>query len=194
MGANLSRIIICDIEATCWETREEQGSRPNEIIEIGICELNLRTNQIENGSSYVIKPRFTKVSPFCTQLTGWTQEAVDEGADILPTIQQLGNDYKIGKDDVWASCGEFDRIKLSSNRQQRGSLGFLYDIKHFDNPFSVMRSHINIKTLFALKHRLHKEMGMDKMLECIGEKLEGRHHNGGDDALNIAKIVRHVLS
>jgi inhibitor of KinA sporulation pathway (predicted exonuclease) len=37
-------------------------------------------------------------------------------------------------------------------------------------------------------------MGMDRMLQHIGEKLEGRHHNGADDAANIAKIVRKVLA
>ena len=194
MGANLNRVLVVDIEATCWETREEQGSKPNEIIEIGICELNLRTNQIENGSSYVIKPRFTKVSPFCTQLTGWTQEAVDEGADILPTLAAIGNDYGITNIDTWFSCGEYDRIKLSSNRSLRGSLGQLYEIGRMQNPFDQMRSHFNVKTLFALKHRATKEKGMERMLEQLGEKLDGRHHNGCYDALNIAKIVRHVLS
>ena len=84
MSADLSRVFVCDVESTCWETREEQGSMPNEVIEIGICVLD-RKQGIIDVSSYVIKPAYTKVSPFCTQLTGWTQEAIDEGATMHAT-------------------------------------------------------------------------------------------------------------
>lgn len=192
MGAVLRKVYVVDVEATCWETRDEQGSKPNEVIEIGICTLDILSGKIENGSSYVIKPRFTEVSPFCTTLTGWTQADIDTGSDILPTLQAIEHDYGMTKDHIWFSCGEYDRLKLSCHGG--GSLGALYGIPRAQNPFERLRSHVNIKTLFALKHKLSKEMGMDRMLQKIGEKLEGRHHNGCDDALNIAKIVRHVLA
>jgi inhibitor of KinA sporulation pathway (predicted exonuclease) len=191
MGARLDRVLVVDCEATCWATKEEQGDQPNEVIEIGICELIMATGERRNGASYVVKPRFTKITPFCTELTGWTQQAIDEGADIAPTIRQIKEDYGITSLDIWFSCGEYDRVKLGCDG--RASLGGLYGVKHSDNPFSLMR-HNNIKTLFALKHRLSKEMGMDRMLKHMGEKLEGRHHNGADDAWNIAKIVHYTLS
>ena len=192
MGAELNYVFVADVESTCWETREEQGSRPNEVIEIGICVLEMKTGNILDASGYVVKPRYTTISPFCTQLTGWTQEAVDAGSDIMDVLPTIQRDYGITKNHVWFSCGEYDRIKLAS--AGRASLGELYGIPHNDNPFAFMRSHINIKTLFALKHKLGREMGMERMLHHIGEKIEGRHHNGMDDAYNIAKIVRHVLT
>lgn len=192
MGANLSKVFVVDVEATCWETPEEQGTKPNEVIEIGICSLDLKSGVISDGSSYVIKPRFTTVSPFCTQLTGWTQADVDEAVDIVPTIMQIEEDYKMTKNHVWFSCGEYDRIKLAC--EGSGSLGHLYGVTRDVNPFARMRAHMNIKTLFAMKHKLPREMGMERMLQRINEKLDGRHHNGCDDALNIAKLVRHVLA
>lgn len=191
MGANLNEVFIVDVEATCWDTPEARGSQPNEIIEIGICTLNIRTGMIGNGSSYVIQPRFTKVSPFCTQLTGWTQEAVDGGGLIIPTLLQIEKDYGLTKNHIWFSCGEYDRVKLGC--QGGGSLGELYGVPRSENPFDRMR-HMNIKTLFALKHKLQRELGMAGMLSKIGAKLDGRHHNGCDDALNIAKLVKHVLA
>lgn len=193
MGAALDRVFVIDIEATCWETREEQGSQPNEIIEIGICELNKQKGIIDI-SSYVVKPGRTKVSPFCTQLTGWTQEQVDEGADILSTIQAIEQDYRITKDNVWFSFGEYDRVKLSSREGERGGLYELYGIQRSQNIFDRMRAHFNVKTLMALKEGLAKEMGMDRALKYYGLTLDGRHHNGADDAANIAKIVTKVLS
>jgi inhibitor of KinA sporulation pathway (predicted exonuclease) len=192
MGANLTRVLVVDVEATCWETMDEQGTMPNEIIEIGICELNPRTGIISNGSSYVVKPRFSPVSAFCTTLTGWTQEAVDGGRDIMDTIQLVKSDYGLTSNHVWFSCGEYDRIKLGS--AGGGSLKALYGIERLQNPFALLRAHYNIKTLFALKFKLNKEMGMARMLAHIKEPLDGRHHNGLADALNIAKLVRAVLS
>jgi len=191
MGARLDRVFVVDVEATCWETREEQGNQPNEIIEIGICELSVRTGQIKDCFGYIVKPRFTKVTPFCTQLTGWTQAEIDEGSDISDVLPAIVRDYGLTKDHVWFSCGEYDKVKLGTGG--RGSLRDLYGISRDQAIFEQMR-HVNIKTLYALKHRLSKEMGMDRMLQHMGEKLEGRHHNGADDAANIAKIVRHVLS
>jgi len=193
MGAALDRVFIVDLEATCWETREEQGSMPNEIIEIGICVLD-KIKGVQDVSSYVVKPSRTKVSPFCTQLTGWTQEAVDEGADILSTIEQIEKDYEITKDNVWFSFGEYDRVKLSSREGERGGLYELYGIQRHQNIFDRMRAHFNVKTLMALKEGLAKEIGMERALKFYGLTLDGRHHNGADDAANIAKIVMKVLS
>ena len=194
MGANLKRILTLDCEATCWATREEQGNRPNEIIEIGICTLDMKSGVISRGDSYVVQPEFTSISPFCEQLTGWTQDQINsEGVPIRTALEQIAEDYKLSKYDCWASCGEYDRVKLSSD-DMSGTLYSLYGIEWQDNPFAGLRAHINIKTLFAFKHKLKAEVGMAKMLSMIKEPLVGRHHNGRDDAVNIAKIVRHVFS
>jgi inhibitor of KinA sporulation pathway (predicted exonuclease) len=192
MGADLRRILVVDVEATCWETREEQGDRPNEIIEIGICELNLRTGDIRMPDSYVVKPRFTEVSPFCTQLTGWTKEQIAEGGDIGDILKAIRDDYGFDRDTLWCSYGEFDRIKLGVDG--RASVGGLYGIHRNDNPFARARSHLNIKTLFAIRKGLRDEVAMDKAIRIAGEQLEGRHHNGAADAFNIAKLARLVLS
>lgn len=191
MGADLRRLILVDIEATCWETREEQGDRPNEIIEIGVCELDLRTGRIKDPDSYVVKPRFTEVSPFCTQLTGWTKEQVSEGGDIGETLKAIGQDYALDRETLWASYGEFDRIKLASNG--RASVHGLYGIHPNDNPFTRLRGHLNIKTIFAIRAGLKKEVGMDKALNIAKLPLMGRHHNGADDAYNIARLAWNVL-
>lgn len=194
MGANLTRMFVVDLEATCWATPEEQGSQPNEIIEIGICEIGLKNKEIRNKRSYTVRPGRSTVSQFCTELTGWTQEAVDQGRDILSVLQQVQTDYGMTKHIVWASYGEYDRVKLSSDQGQTGGLFDLYGIERHQNPFAQLRAHLNIKTLMALKEGLQKEMGMARALSYYGIPLEGRHHNGADDAWNIAKITCKVLS
>jgi inhibitor of KinA sporulation pathway (predicted exonuclease) len=199
MGANLKTVFVVDVESTCWERDpdfadgELQGDQPNEIIEIGVAALDLKTGAIFQRDSIVVKPRFTKVSKFCTKLTGWTQEAIDRGVDITEALVNFRESFKVTKDHVWFSCGEYDRIKLSSLTGKAGVHG-LYGIEAHSNPFDLMRSHVNIKTLFAMKYKLNRELGMDAMLKYIDETLQGQHHSGADDAFNIAKIVRKVLT
>lgn len=195
MAANLSEIIVVDVEATCWDkndTRDIQGQQPNEIIEIGVAVLNMKSRQVTNRASIVIQPVHSKVSAFCTELTGWTQEQVDaEGLTIREAFAEFTEMFKPeGK--VWCSYGEYDRWMLSSHTRQ--GVNPLFNLRHEENPFDQMRGHFNIKTLMALKHSLPREMGMSKALAYYGFTMEGRHHNGADDALNIAKIASRVLS
>lgn len=192
MGSDLRRVIVVDVEATCWETRELQGSMPNEVIEIGACEYNIKTGEISNRGSIAVAPRFTKVSEFCTQLTGWTQEQVD--ADGLPMVEALAefkDMYRIDELTVWGSYGDYDRQMLSSVTRKGVNQ---YGIKAVDNPFDIMRQHINIKTLFGLKFKLGREVGLGKALAQLKMEFEGRHHNGADDALNIAKVLSRTLA
>lgn len=198
MGANLNRLIICDIESTCWNTPEEQGTKPNEVIEIGICVLNLKPTAakttITDKRSYPVKPKFTEVSDFCTSLTGWTQAEIDKAPPIEDVLAQIMSDYRPTKNHIWCSYGEYDRVKLSSAPDQIGGLFDLYGIQRDANLFAQFRAHYNVKTLMALKERLPRELGMARALAYYGIELEGRHHNGADDAFNIAKILSRVLA
>ena len=53
--------------------------------------------------------------------------------------------------------------------------------------------HINVKTLFALKYKLNKEVGMAEALKIMKIPLEGKHHCGKDDSYNISKILMEIL-
>lgn len=195
MGANLTKIFVVDIEATCWRTPEEQGDLPNEVIEIGICELRTKSREIVNKRSFVVRPEVTRVNEFCTELTGWTQDQIDaQGKPIADVLLDIDREMGTSRHHVWCSYGEYDRVKLSSDPYERGGLYSLYGITRAQNPFAYMRAHYNIKTLMALKERLPKELGMARALQFYGLELLGRHHNGADDAFNIARIADRVLS
>jgi len=55
-------------------------------------------------------------------------------------------------------------------------------------------SHMNVKTLFALKKKLGHKEGMASALHLLDIPLEGTHHRGVDDAYNIAKILNWILN
>jgi inhibitor of KinA sporulation pathway (predicted exonuclease) len=193
-GANLEYIYCVDLEGTCFSTPEEQGIQWNEIIEIGIVKLHLKSGEITDKHSYAVRPQHSTVSAFCTELTGWTQEKINEADTIDEVLERLNDELKPTKDDIWVSFGEYDRLMLSSDPAHSSGVFAKYSITRAQNPFARMRAHINIKTVMAMKEKFSQELGMARALKFYGEELEGQHHSGADDAYNIAKIVRHVLS
>lgn len=175
---NRDTLLIIDIESTCWRGNPPAGEQ-SEIIEVGICPLNVQTRTPDPARSILVKPARSKVSTFCTKLTTLTQEMVDEGVDFAAACQQLMTDYD-SKQRAWASWGNYDR---SMFEQQCASFGVPY-------PFSA--AHINLKALFAQLGK-RKEVGMAQALNITGLPLEGTHHRGHDDAYNIARLLVYML-
>lgn len=173
-------LMVIDVEATCWETIEEQKSQPNEVIEIGYSFIN--EGIVSQGKSIIIKPEFSSLSQFCTKLTGITQEILDSGVN-----------YKIGYKNLsklitspWASWGYYDYSILNG-------MCSLYKISNF-----IPSSHINIRKMFAeivMKSDNPKTAPSNPKdaMSIIKMKWEGANHRGDSDAYNIARIYVELL-
>lgn len=180
MAKKLDKIVIIDLEATCWNGPTPQ-EMVNEIIEIGVCLLDVHTGEITDNRGIIVKPERSVVSEFCTELTTITPELVEkEGISLQAAFQILKKEYETPSR-AWASFGAYDMNQI---RRQCTDLGIGYPM----GP-----SHINVKTLFALKNKLGHVLGMDGALKFLNIPLEGTHHRGIDDANNIAKILWKVL-
>lgn len=77
MAKKLDKILVVDIEATCWNGPNPPGMK-NDIIEIGICLLDIHTGDITDNRGIIVKPERSEVSEFCTELTTITPEMVTE--------------------------------------------------------------------------------------------------------------------
>jgi inhibitor of KinA sporulation pathway (predicted exonuclease) len=175
----LDQIVVIDIEATCWRRKPPRGQK-NEIIEIGVCMLDIQTGERLERESILVKPIRSKVSGFCTKLTTLTQQQVEQGVAFAEACKILVKKFN-SSERTWASYGEYDRTMFE---EQCADLGVSY-------PFSSR--HINVKNIFAVFHGLEKEVGMANALELRGMALEGTHHRGGDDAWNTAKLLSELL-
>jgi inhibitor of KinA sporulation pathway (predicted exonuclease) len=162
------QIIVVDIECTCWEGDPPPGQE-NEIIEIGVCRLRLDTGQRFGKRSILVKPERSVVSPFCTELTTLTQEAVNQGLSFTAACAYLEKEYKT-RQRVWASYGDYDRQMFERQCAAR----------EVNYPFSP--THLNIKTLFTLLRGMRHDVGMAQAMALAELPLEGRHHRGDDDA------------
>jgi inhibitor of KinA sporulation pathway (predicted exonuclease) len=180
MARLLDRILVIDVESTCWPAWEQPAGVESEIIEIGVAEVTVETAEIVSNTGILVRPQRSAVSPFCTQLTTLTQAQVDAGVTFEEACRTLRKQYS-ADERAWASYGDYDRSQFE---RQCKSFGVRY-------PFG--KTHFNVKALFALVNVLPREVGMDDALRRSGLPLEGTHHRGVDDARNIANILCGLL-
>ncbi|GAA5005899.1 3'-5' exonuclease [Streptomyces siamensis] len=166
---------VIDVEATCWEGQPPPGA-VGEIIEIGLTVVDLGTGERVEKHRLLVAPARSAVSPFCTELTGLTQEEVAAGVPFAEACRILAARHRAGER-PWASWGDYDRRQFT--RQCRAT-GTTYPFGH---------RHTNAKAVFTDAHGLRKRPGMAQALRVAGLPLEGRHHRGEDDAWNIAALI-----
>lgn len=181
MSLRRDKLIVVDLELTCWEGKPPAGQE-NEIIEIGICLLDLKTFDVQEGRSILVRPERSRVSFYCTELTTLTQEQLDrEGLHFREALEIVQGLYQ-GKERAWTSWGNYDRTMLKQQCRNRGL--------HY--PFS--QYHLNASKLFGeLEARTRKGIGMARALDMMGIKLDGVHHRGVDDAWNVAEMIAYLL-
>lgn len=177
----MKEILIIDVESTCWDkTISATDVQISEIIEVGMSLFKYSENIIERIPSIFIKPQFSTVSQFCENLTGITQDKLDNVGIPFPqaieTIELLGLEKY-----PWASWGDYDRKIFHNNCQ-------LHNV-----PYPWNDKHTNIKQCFSDLYLFGKKRcGMKEALNLLKMPLIGQHHSGGDDAYNIARILQRM--
>jgi inhibitor of KinA sporulation pathway (predicted exonuclease) len=179
VAKKLDQILVIDVEATCWQGDPPPG-QDHEIIEIGLCVLDVATLRRGDNPSILVRPVHSTVGEYCTQLTTLTQEEVDSGISLHEACDTLRRNYH-SRERLWASYGDYDRKQFERECKAHS----------IDYPFGD--GHINVKSLFALVRNLSSEVPLDKAIDMAGFPLEGTHHRGADDAWNIARLLADIL-
>jgi inhibitor of KinA sporulation pathway (predicted exonuclease) len=179
LASRLDQLIVIDIEATCWDDVPPEGQEA-EIIEIGVCAVDIETGLRLSKQSILVKPERSEVSPFCTELTTLTQVQVAGGVSFAHACQILRRKYRT-VDRAWASYGDYDRRQFEKQCAAR-NIRF---------PFGA--THINVKNLLAVFRGLHNELGLVDALNLMHLPLEGTLHRGVDDAWNTALILSELI-
>ncbi|MGH1519988.1 exonuclease domain-containing protein [Chryseobacterium sp. JK1] len=177
-----NEIIIVDLEATCWENERIPIGQKVDIIEIGICKLNLTSKAISQKQSIYVIPERSEINRFCTKLTGITPQLIEEkGIYFEEACEKIRDEYN-ALPLTWAGYGNFDREQII---EQCDWLGI-------ESPFSGQ--YLNVMYEFKDHFRLYKSIGLKRALDYLNMDFEGNHHSGADDAYNTAKILNTILS
>jgi len=179
LAGRLDQLIVIDIEATCWDDAPPEGQEA-EIIEIGVCTVDIVTGTRRSRQSILVKPEHSEVSPFCTALTTLTQAQVNRGVSFEHACQILRRKYRAG-DRAWASYGDYDRRQFEKQCTAR----------QIQYPFGP--THINVKNLLAVFHGLPSEVGLADALKLLHVPFDGTLHRGVDDAWNTALILSTLI-
>lgn len=179
MAKLLDQILVIDIESTCWQGYPPPG-QSSEIIEVGLCPVEVRKLERLEKRSLLIKPVRSRISEFCTKLTTLSDEHFQTAGTLADAVGILKKEYR-SPDRLWASWGDYDRRQFERVCKEQT----------VPYPFGV--SHLNIKTLFAVVHGDAGEMGLDEACARSGLPMEGTHHRGHDDAWNIAGVLCDLL-
>ena len=181
MAKLLDQILVIDIESTCWDGLVPPPGQMSEIIEVGLCVVDVAKLERLEKRCILIRPVRSQISEFCTKLTTLTPDQFQTAGTLADVVSVLKREYR-SLERLWGSWGDYDR-----NQFQRVC-------KELTVPYPFGTRHLNIKTLFAVAHADLKEPGLDQACERLGRPLEGTHHRGVDDAWNIAGILCELLA
>lgn len=179
--------IIFDLEATCWPKEEPQHKgKPGEIIEIGAVKVNDALETVDAFQCFVKPTKIPVLSDFCTELTSITQRDVEDApyfAEAMTLFEEwIDGDSQEGT--VLLSWGHYDKGQINTESEMKNYNGKILEL---------LENHRSLKHDFAIVRSV-KRCGMQKALTMLNIPLDGTHHRGIDDALNITKIFKAVYN
>jgi inhibitor of KinA sporulation pathway (predicted exonuclease) len=177
----LDQVLVVDIESTCWKGQWPPPGQISEIIEVGLCVVDVARLERTQKRCILVQPVRSTISEFCTELTTLKAEDFVAAGTLADAVTILKREYR-SLDRLWVSWGDYDRNQ------------FHKCCKEQTVPYPFGPRHMNVKTLFAAAYGLKKEPGLDEACEMLGVPLEGTHHRGVDDAWNIAGIFCRLLA
>ena len=182
---DVKHYLVIDLEATTDEDGDGVRAVPRdemETIEIGALLVRATSLAVEAEFQTFVRPvRHATLTPFCTSLTGITQEMVADAPLFPEALESMRQAMLVGRwGVVWGSWGLFDDTQL---RRDCAYHGIAYP----------MPEHMNLKNVFSAAQGRRKRYGMSKALQLCGLPLEGAHHRALDDAKNIARLLPWIV-
>src|SRR5262245_4645237 len=107
MAKLLDKIVVVDVESTCWEGPPPSG-QVSEIIEVGVCLVDVPSLQRLEKRSVLVKPVKSTVSACCTALTTLTADHLKDAGTLADAARVLKKEF-LSHDRLWASWGDYDR-------------------------------------------------------------------------------------
>jgi inhibitor of KinA sporulation pathway (predicted exonuclease) len=172
------RIVVVDVEATCW--KKGIFSRKKETIEIGALRLLLdrAPSKWREFQTFVRPLRLPRLSSFCRELTGITQEDVDAAPSFPEALQQFLKWAQPLERVVLASWSHYDAWQLDLDLES-------HQLPKLALPF------LDVKKLAA--HIVGSKNFEETARELAPECVEMPRHRAIADAHRTARILHRLL-
>ncbi len=171
----------------------EMNQPSGKIIQIGCVAFNTDTGAILERLRIYVNPR-EQLNQEIIDLTGVTQEQVDQAPLLLDVYPQVVEFYKKHKCDLnavtWGG-GDSQEMKVQLYEQYEE---FKDSVEKPQWAFGFRW--IDTKTLFqcfCLQQNHRVRSGLAKAMTRVGLAFEGRKHDACDDALNTARLFIHLV-
>lgn len=168
---NFNRLLCVDVELTCWEGPPPEGEVA-EIIALGIVDLRTDDLEIRREQLFLVKPSLSRISPFCSTLTGITPKEVAKAPTLPDALRQVRKTFAQGD---WCAWGQDDVLIRESCERTGAELPF---------PGRFHDLAAQVRMLLGLTYRL----GLDEALERFNLDFEGQPHDALADARNLARL------
>lgn len=172
------RIVVLDVEATCW--KKGVFSRKKETIEIGAVLLLLDRAQSKwpEFQTFVRPSRLPRLSSFCRELTGITQENVD-AAPTFPEALRLFLEWSQPLEQVvLAAWSGYDLWQLDLDLEAHGLPKLAFPV-------------LDVKKLAA--RIVGSKSFAETVRELAPDAVAMPRHRAIADARRTARILHHLL-
>lgn len=162
-------------------------------IEVGLTTVNLKKREIMKSYSIPIKRvNGYSISKSITELTGWTDKALDrQGFTPEKAIELLTAKHAI--ETRLCVTDHVNEIPFLLARLKGHTEGTLTGKIHRYGIGSI-NNRLNVSILFSLLTGQQSNIGLEEMLAYFGHNFEGRQHSAKDDSRNIARVFIEILN
>lgn len=173
---NPNRVLVLDVELQCWAGLPPDGYR-NDIIQLGLIEVDVERLVTTRSANYYIRPAALLISPWCTALTGITEETIlKKGrpiAEVIRTLKEFGPLKKVTL--TWGN----DRAAIERACHEAALV----------SPFNFVDLGWLYMTLVGAK----KGVSVAAALHSFGLSFEGQAHDAHDDARNTSRVYCEII-
>ena len=176
------KLVVVDLECLCWNDRDIRPPHDEmEIIEIGVCHLDLTTLEIEKAQSIYVRPDHGRPSEYCHELTGINWDKIKGAPNLKGACSQLIKRFGT-KNRLWASWGVGDMTHFQRQCELKG----------VDYPF--WPGHIDLNAIFSMLFNYREKINLEEACKRAEVEFEGVPHIGKDDAVTTAKLLANLMS
>ncbi|ELR24980.1 Znfinger in Ran binding protein [Acanthamoeba castellanii str. Neff] len=185
-------LVVIDFEATCDEGEQPKVTRENqEIIEFPWVVIDLVNQQVIDKRQIYVRPEWTsQLTPFCVKLTGITDDKLREA----PLLHEAMAQFDRYVDDCFARRGKTFCILTDGDWDLKMCL--LQETRKKDiarAPHYMTYFDVKEEFLKVFPQPSHYKPSLMTMLRHLNLVMEGRHHSGLYDCVNISNIVLELI-